>query len=168
MLFGIQPGPLLIKEQPNLVWGLIASFYVGNVLLLILNLPLAPVFALMLRFRYCFLYPGILVVSVLGAYSLQNELFGVWVVIVSAGIGLALTSFSYPAAPFILALVLGDPLETSLVQTSAMGSGDLTIFLHRPIALTLLILALASLVVPRLFALRKALIAKRTAAAISN
>lgn len=153
LLFGIQPGPLLIQEQPDLVWGLIASFYIGNVLLLILNLPLAPVFALMLRFRYCFLYPGILVVSILGAYSLQNELFGIWVVIVSAAIGLGLTSFGYPAAPFVLALVLGNPLETSLVQSSAMGDGNLMIFLQRPISLTLLILTLATVVVPRLLAL---------------
>jgi putative tricarboxylic transport membrane protein len=154
LLFGIQPGPLLIKEQPNLVWGLIASFYVGNVLLLILNLPLAPLFAALLRFRYCFLYPGILVVSVLGAYSLQAELFGVWVVILSAAIGLGLTSFGYPAAPFILALVLGNPLEKSLVQSSAMGEGSLSVLVTRPIALTLMLLTLASLVVPPLLARR--------------
>jgi putative tricarboxylic transport membrane protein len=150
LLFGIQPGPLLIKEQPDLVWGLIASFYVGNILLLVLNLPLAPVFAMMLRFRYCFLYPGIIVVSILGAYSLENDLFGIWVVIVSAAIGLGLTSYGYPAAPLILGLVLGNPLETSLVQSSSMGEGDLTIFFERPIALILLALTVASVVVPPL------------------
>jgi putative tricarboxylic transport membrane protein len=154
LLFGIQPGPLLIKEQPNLVWGLIASFYVGNVLLLILNLPLAPLFASLLRFRYCFLYPGILVVSVLGAYSLQAELFGVWVVILSAALGLGLTSFGYPAAPFILALVLGNPLEKSLVQSSAMGEGSLGVLVTRPIALTLLLFTVVSLIAPPLLARR--------------
>ncbi|MGV6874772.1 tripartite tricarboxylate transporter permease [Pseudochelatococcus sp. B33] len=152
LLFGIQPGPLLVKEQSGLVWGLIASFYVGNILLLILNLPLAPVFALMLRFRYCFLYPGILVFSILGAYSLENDLFGIWIVIGSAAIGLALTSYGYPAAPLILGLVLGRPLETSLVQTSSMGTGNLLIFFERPIAVILLALSLASVVVPPIVA----------------
>jgi putative tricarboxylic transport membrane protein len=126
LLFGIQPGPLLIKEQPNLVWGLIASFYVGNVLLLILNLPMAPLFASLLRFRYCFLYPGILVVSVLGAYSLQSELFGVWVVILSAALGLGLTGsrvLSYVAGlglvialVFVLGLLVGSNLERGLAR----------------------------------------------------
>lgn len=169
LLFGIQPGPLLVKDQSNLVWGLIASFYVGNILLLVLNLPMAPVFALMLRFRYCFLYPGIIVVSVLGAYSLENDLFGVWIVIVSAAAGLGLTSYGYPAAPLILGLVLGTPLETSLVQTSSMGSGDLTIFLQRPITVILLGLSVASVVVPPLYAhikkLRKANTEQRLAGA---
>jgi putative tricarboxylic transport membrane protein len=151
LLFGIQPGPLLIANQPDLVWGLIASFYIGNVVLLILNLPLAPVFALMLRFKYCFLYPVILLVSVLGAYSLENEIYGVWVVVASAAIGLALTSYGYPAAPFILALVLGDPLEKSLVQSSSMGYGDLSILFTRPISLTLIVLTILSVVLPPLF-----------------
>lgn len=150
LLFGIQPGPLLVKEQPDLVWGLIASFYIGNILLLLLNLPLAPVFASLLRFRYCFLYPGILVISVLGAFSLENEMFGIWVVIGSAAVGLALTSYDFPASPFILALVLGDPLEKSLVQSSAIGEGSLAILVQRPISLTLLLLTLASVVVPPL------------------
>src|SRR5262249_17728030 len=139
---------------PQLVWGLIASFYVGNILLLILNLPLAPLFASLLQFRYCFIYPMILVVSVLGAYSLENELFGVWIVIVSAAIGLVLTSYGYPAAPFILALVLGNPLETSLVQSSAMGEGSLAILFERPISVPLLALPLAAVVIPPLLARR--------------
>jgi putative tricarboxylic transport membrane protein len=152
LLFGIQPGPLLIKEQPTLVWGLIASFYIGNVFLLILNLPLAPLFAALLRFRYCFLYPGILVFGVLGAYSLESELFGVWVVIAAAALGLGLTSFGYPPAPFILALVLGKPLETSLVQTSEMGTGSLAPLIERRISLGLLLLTVASVVGPPLIA----------------
>lgn len=150
LLFGIQPGPLLLAHQSDLVWGLIASFYIGNIILLILNLPLAPVFAMMLRFRYCFLYPIILLVSVLGAYSLENEIYGVWVVVVSAALGLALTSYGYPAAPFILALVLGDPLEKSLVQSSSMGYGDLSILFTRPISLTLIVLTIMSVIVPPL------------------
>ena len=152
LLFGIQPGPLLVKEQPTLVWGLIASFYIGNVFLLILNLPLAPLFAALLRFRYCFLYPGILVFGVLGAYSLQGELSGVWIVIVAAALGLGLTSFGYPPAPFILALVLGKPLETSLVQSSEIGTGSLMLLFQRPISLALLLMTLASVIGPPLIA----------------
>jgi putative tricarboxylic transport membrane protein len=152
LMFGIQPGPLLVKEQPTLVWGLIASFYIGNVFLLILNLPLAPLFAALLRFRYCFIYPVILVFGVLGAYSLQNELFGVWIVVIAAALGLALTSFGYPPAPFILALVLGEPLETSLVQSSEIGLGSLALLLERPISLGLLLMTLVSVIGPPLVA----------------
>ncbi|MET9242016.1 tripartite tricarboxylate transporter permease [Nonomuraea sp. NPDC003709] len=140
-MYGIQPGPLLFDEQPELVWGLLASFFIGNVLLLVLNLPLAPLFAQMLRIPYGYLYPLILVTSFVGAYSIDNNMFSVWIVFVSGLIGYFMKKFDLPMAPLVLGLVIGALFEKALVQTSAMGDGDLTIILTRPIALAVLVLA---------------------------
>ncbi|MFI9835784.1 tripartite tricarboxylate transporter permease [Nonomuraea sp. NPDC051941] len=140
-MYGIQPGPLLFDEQPELVWGLLASFFIGNVLLLVLNLPLAPLFAQMLRIPYGYLYPLILVTSLVGAYSIDNNMFSVWIVFASGLIGYFMKKFDLPMAPLVLGLVIGSLFEKALVQTSAMGDGDLTIILTRPIALAVLVLA---------------------------
>jgi putative tricarboxylic transport membrane protein len=145
LLFGVQPGPRLIDEQPQLVWGLIASFYIGNVMLLLLNLPLAPVFASLLRLHYGLLYPLILLVSFVGAYSIENRMWGVWLAFFFGVVGYFMKRYDYPAAPVILGLVLGSLMERTLVQTSSMGGGDLSIFLRRPIALVLF--AFAALVI---------------------
>ncbi|WP_433517382.1 tripartite tricarboxylate transporter permease [Nonomuraea sp. CA-143628] len=140
-MYGIQPGPLLFEEQPELVWGLLASFFIGNVLLLILNLPLAPLFAQMLRIPYAYLYPLILVTSFVGAYSIDNNMFSVWVVFAFGLVGYFMKKFDLPMAPLVLGLVIGSLFEKALVQTSAMGDGDLTIIFTRPIALVVLALA---------------------------
>lgn len=152
LLFGVRPGPLLLQQQPELAWGLMASFYVGNVLLLLLNLPLAPVFASILRLRYVYLYPLILLVSFVGAYSIENRMWGVWVTFAFGVIGYLMKRYDYPAAPVILGLVLGTMMEQTLVQTSGMGRGDLSIFLQRPIALFLFALSALLVLGPNLFA----------------
>jgi putative tricarboxylic transport membrane protein len=141
LLFGIQPGPLLLEEQPDLVWGLIASFYIGNVILLFLNLPLAPAFASILRLRYGMLYPLILLLCFVGAYAIENRLWGVWLAFAFGVIGYFMKRYDYPAAPVILGLILGGLLEEALMQTSSISGGDFTIFLRRPIALVLFVLA---------------------------
>jgi len=145
LLFGIQPGPLLLEEQPQLVWGLIASFYIGNLLLLLLNLPLAPLFASILRLRYGLLYPLILLLCFVGAYAVENRMWGVWIAFAFGVIGYFMKRYGYPAAPVVLGLILGPMLEKALMQTSSMGGGDFGIFLQRPIALALF--AVAALVV---------------------
>lgn len=150
VVFGIQPGPLLFTNQPELVWGLMASFFIGSVLLVVLNLPLVPVFASILRLRYGFLYPLILLLSFFGAYAIENRMWGVWLAFAFGVIGYFMKRYDYPAAPVILGLVLGDLLEKSLVQTSSMGGGDLSIFLTRPIALALLVFAVLLLSGPLL------------------
>jgi putative tricarboxylic transport membrane protein len=150
LLFGIQPGPLLMQEQADLVWGLMASFYIGNVLLLVLNLPLAPVFALMLRLRYAFVYPIILLMSLVGAYAVENQMWGVWLALGFGLLGYFMKRFDYPVAPVILGLVLGGLMEKSFVQSSAMGGGGVGIFLQRPIALLLFAVALAVMFGPYL------------------
>lgn len=142
LLFGIQPGPLLLEEQPELVWGLIASFYIGNVILLLLNLPLAPAFASILRLRYGLLYPLILFLCFIGAYAVENRLWGVWLAFTFGVIGYFMKRYNYPAAPLVLGIILGGMLEQALRQTSSMSGGDFSIFLQRPIALILFAVAI--------------------------
>jgi len=151
-IFGIQPGPLLFETQPELVWGLLVSFFIGNVLLLVLNLPLAPVFAQMLRIPYGYLYPIILLTSLVGAYSVSNNMFSVWLVFVFGLLGYLMKEFDLPTAPFVLGLVLGPLFEKALVQTSAIGKGDLTVVFHSPISVTVLALAVAMVVLPKVVA----------------
>ncbi|MGH3341730.1 MAG: tripartite tricarboxylate transporter permease, partial [Carbonactinosporaceae bacterium] len=149
-IFGLQPGPLLLQDQPELAWGLMASFYVGNVLLVLMNLPLAPAFGSLLRLRYSLLYPLILLLALIGAYAIENSMWGVWVALAFGVIGYLMKKYDYPAAPVILGLILGSMMEKALVQTSEMGGGDLTIFLDRPLALVLFLLTLLMLGAPYL------------------
>lgn len=155
VIFGLQPGPLLFEQQPQLVWGLLVSFFFGNLLLLLLNLPLAPVFAQVLRIPYSYLYPIILVLSMVGAYAVGNNLFAVWVVFLSGVLGYFMKRYSFPAAPLVLGLVLGPMLERTLVQTSAMGRGNLLIVFERPLSAIFMIVAILAFVIPPLVSVLK-------------
>jgi putative tricarboxylic transport membrane protein len=141
IMYGVQPGPLLFDEEPVLVWGLITSFFIGNVILLVLNLPMAPVFAQVLRLPYNHLYPFILFFSLIGAFAVAGNTFALVVVVFAAVLGYFLKRFDYPSAPLILGLVLGPMTEKALVQTSAFGRGDLSIIFQSPVAVVILILA---------------------------
>lgn len=154
VLFGIQPGPLLIEEEPDLVWGLLASFYIGNVILLVMNLPAAPLFASMLRLRYELMYPLILLLSFLGAYAIENRLWGVWLAFGFGVIGYFMQRLGYPAAPVILGVILGEIMERALFRTQALGGGSFSIFLERPIALGIFLLAALIVVAPLLLKAR--------------
>jgi putative tricarboxylic transport membrane protein len=151
-IYGIQPGPLLFEQQPELVWGLLASFFIGNLILLVLNLPLAPVFAQLLRVPYGYLYPLILFTSLLGAYAISNNTFSVWVVLVFGLVGYALKRLGFPTAPLVLGLVLGPLFEKALVQTSSIGDGNLLIVFTRPLCVVVLALALLLLIGPTIVA----------------
>jgi putative tricarboxylic transport membrane protein len=151
-VYGIQPGPLLFDNQPELVWGLLASFFIGNVLLLVMNLPMAPVFAQMLRIPYGYMYPLILFTSFVGAYAIDNNFFSVWLVFVFGLVGYVMKLYDIPMAPLVLGLVVGTLFEKALVQTSAIGDGDLTILFTRPISVTVLLLAAVFLFAPTLVA----------------
>ena len=147
MIHGIAPGPLLIQEHPELFWGVIASMYVGNVVLLILNLPFVGLFVNVLRIPYGYLYPAILVFATIGVYSVNNSVVDVWIM---AGAGLAgyvLRKLNFELAPIILGLVLAPMLELSLRQSLAMSAGDYTIFATRPITAVMLLVALTLLLV---------------------
>jgi len=138
MVHGVLPGPTLINERPDLFWGFVASMYVGNVVLLVLNLPMVGVFVNLLRIPYSYLYPGILCFCMLGCYSVSNSVVDVWIMLVMGGVGYALRKFGYDLAPVALGLVLAPMLELSLRQSLAMSAGDYTIFVTRPISVTML------------------------------
>ena len=108
VLWGFKPGPLMIQENPELFWGLVASMYIGNVMLLVLNLPLVPLFAQMLRLPTYVLYPVIFGISIIGVYSVSGSLFDVWLLAGFGLLGYLMRKLDYPSAPLILGLVLGD------------------------------------------------------------
>jgi putative tricarboxylic transport membrane protein len=140
MVHGVLPGPMLIQQQPELFWGFVASMYVGNVVLLILNLPMVGLFVNLLRIPYGYLYPCILCFCILGTYSVSNSVVDVWILLAMGGIGYVLRKFGYDLAPVALGLVLAPMIELSLRQSLAMSAGDYGIFLQRPIATTMLAL----------------------------
>ena len=138
MVHGVSPGPLLIQQQPALFWGFIASMYVGNVVLLILNLPLVGLFVNILRVPYPYLYPAILVFSILGVYAVNQSVVDVWIMLAMGVLGYLLRKLSFETAPVVLGVVLAPMVEMSLRQSLAMSDGDYSIFLTRPIAASLL------------------------------
>ena len=146
IIHGLTPGPFLFKERPDVVWGLIASLYLGNVMLLILNLPLVGFWAKLLEIRYQYLYPGILLFCILGAYSLNQSVFDVSMMVLFGIVGYVFRKLDWPLAPAILALILGPMMERSLRTSLEMSGGDLFIFFQRPISAALLILAIIILV----------------------
>jgi len=142
MVHGISPGPLLIQQQPELFWGFIASMYVGNVVLLILNLPLVGLFVNVLRIPYALLYPAILVFCVLGVYAVNGSVVDVGIMSAMGALGYGLRKFDFETAPIVLGLVLAPMIEMSFRQSLSMSSGSYAIFFHRPISLVLLLVAL--------------------------
>jgi len=138
MVHGVAPGPLLIEQQPALFWGFIASMYVGNVVLLILNLPLVGLFVNLLRIPYAILYPSIVLFCVLGVYAVNQSVVDVWIMVAMGALGYLLRKFHFDVAPVVLGLILSPMLEMSLRQALAMSSGSYAIFLDRPIAVTLI------------------------------
>jgi putative tricarboxylic transport membrane protein len=146
IIHGLTPGPFLFKERPDLVWGLIASFYIGNVILLILNLPLVGLWAKLLEIRYQFLYPGILLFCILGAYSLNQSIFDVGVMVAFGILGYIFRKIDWPLAPTVLALILGPMMERALRTSLEMSGGDMMIFFHRPISAVLLVIAIIVLI----------------------
>jgi putative tricarboxylic transport membrane protein len=153
-LYGLQPGPLMLSTHPEVFWGLVASMYIGNAMLLILNLPLAPLFASILRVPYSILVPIIFGIALFGVYSVENSLFNVGVTILFGGIGFLMRIYNYPPAPLVLALVLGPMLEKALRQSLQMSLGEPAIFVTRPVSAFILVLALLAILVPLISGLR--------------
>ncbi len=143
MVHGVSPGPLLIQQQPALFWGFIASMYVGNVVLLILNLPLVGLFVNLLWVPYPLLYPGILMFCVLGVYAVNGSVVDVWIMLAMGLLGYGLRKLEFETAPIVLGLVLAPMVELALRQSLAMSDGQYAVFVTRPIAATLLAAGLA-------------------------
>jgi putative tricarboxylic transport membrane protein len=155
ILHGIQPGPRLITDQPALFWGLIVSFGVGNIMLMILNLPLIGIWVSILRIPYRVLYPAILVFISLGVYSVNNNTFDVMVVAVIGIMGYAMTVLRFEAAPLLLGFVLGPLMEENMRRALLISRGQMSTFIERPISASLLALAVAILAWSLFSALRK-------------
>jgi putative tricarboxylic transport membrane protein len=148
VLWGFKPGPLFITDHPDLFWGLVASMYIGNVMLLVLNLPLVPLFAQVLRIPAYALYPIILGVSMVGVYSASGSMFDLGLLMVFGLLGYLMRKLDYPAAPLILGLALGAGMERALRQSLMMSQGSLSILVSRPISAVLLSVALLILMIP--------------------
>ena len=148
VLWGFKPGPLFIPENPALFWGLVASMYIGNVMLLVLNLPLVPVFAQVLRLPAYVLFPLILGVSIVGVYSVSGSPFDLALLLGFGLLGYLMRKLDYPSAPLILGLVLGGAMERALRQSLMMSEGSLSIFVARPMPAVMLSLAVLILLVP--------------------
>jgi putative tricarboxylic transport membrane protein len=148
ILWGLKPGPLMIQDNPTLFWGLVASMYIGNVILLILNIPLIPLFAQILKLPQYVLYPIIFGISMVGVYSVSDSLFDLSLLAFFGLLGYAMRKLDYPAAPLVLGLVLGDAMERALRQSLMMSQGDLSILVSRPLSATMLGLTALILIVP--------------------
>jgi putative tricarboxylic transport membrane protein len=148
MIHGVRPGPLLLAEKPEIFWGLVASMYLGNVMLLVLNLPLIGLWVKMLQVPYPLLAPFIVVFVVVGAFSVNNSVFDVGVAVAFGLLGYVLRRFDFEPAPLVLAMILGPQLEASLRRALIYSRGDFAVFVERPIAATLLALAALMLLAP--------------------
>ena len=134
IIWGLQPGPMLFKDNPDFVWGLIASMYTGNVIGVLMVLAFVPLFAMILRIPFAILTPLIVVVCAIGSYAVHNSMLDIWYMLVFGVIGYVFKKLDYPLAPLVLALVLGDLAESALRQSLIISQGSPSIFLTRPIS----------------------------------
>ncbi|OGK81447.1 MAG: tricarboxylate transporter [Candidatus Rokubacteria bacterium GWA2_70_23] len=150
IIWGLQPGPMLFKERPDFVWGLIASMYTGNVIGVVMVLLFVPIFAAILRIPFGMLTPLIVAVCAIGAYSVHSSMIDIWYMLGFGVIGYVFKKLDYPLAPLVLALVLGDLAENALRQSLIMSQGSLLIFLNRPISGAITAVALFFFFLPAL------------------
>lgn len=147
-MWGFIPGPRLFTEQPEFVWSFVASLYAANFAAVAICLTMTPLLAVMLRTPYAIIAPIIVVFCLVGAYTIQNSLFDVWLALIFGVIGFVLRRLQYPLAPLVVALVLGAPTETYLRQSMIMGDGSVWIFFDRPLSMWIMIAALILLFWP--------------------
>jgi putative tricarboxylic transport membrane protein len=155
IIHGLQPGPLLMTQRPDLFWGIVASMYIGNAMLLVLNMPLIGMWVQVLKLPYRVLFPLILMFCVVGVFASGNAVFDVFVMVMFGVLGYLMRKFGYEPAPLVLAFVLGPMLENNLRKSLILSHGDFTIFIERPISATCLVLAAVALAAPLLPALAR-------------
>jgi putative tricarboxylic transport membrane protein len=148
MMYGLQPGPLLFQEEPGLVWAIVASMYVGNVVLLLLNLPLVGMFVKLLSIPTPLLFSGVLAFVVLGAYALSFNIFPMLLILVFGVLGYFMQEYDFPLAPAVLALVLEPLLETNLRRALDITGGDVSTFVTRPASLVLVVACVGAACLP--------------------
>ena len=155
IIHGLQPGPLLMTQRPDLFWGIVASMYIGNAMLLVLNMPLIGIWVQVLKLPYRILFPLILMFCIVGVFASGNAVFDVFVMVVFGVLGYLMRKFGYEPAPLVLAFVLGPMLENNLRKSLILSQGDFQIFVARPISAVCLLLAVAALAAPLLPALAR-------------
>jgi putative tricarboxylic transport membrane protein len=148
LIFGLQPGPLLMTRSPDLFWGVIVSMYIGNIMLLVLNLPLIGLWVHVLRVPYPILFPLILLFCLIGAYSINNNKFDVLIMVIFGVVGYLMKKVKLEGAPLLLGMVLGLMMEDALRQALIMSGGSFLIFLNRPISAGFIVTALILLALP--------------------
>jgi putative tricarboxylic transport membrane protein len=150
IVHGVQPGPLLMVQKPDFFWGIVASMYIGNVMLLVLNMPLIGMWVQVLKVPYKILFPLILLFCLIGAYSVANQIFDVYLMLGFGVLGWLMKKYGYEPAPLVLAFVLGPMLENNLRKALILSQGDLLTFVERPISAICLAVALFLLLSPLL------------------
>lgn len=151
LLYGVQPGPLLMQKAPEIFWGTVTSMYAGNVMLLVLNLPLIPIWVRVLKIPYPILFPLILLFCLTGAYSINNTATDILIMNIFGVVGYLMKKLGYEGGPFILAFILGPMFENALRQSLMISKGDFSIFFTRPIALAFVIVAFIVIISPLIF-----------------
>jgi putative tricarboxylic transport membrane protein len=154
IMYNIQPGPLLFDEHPEVAWGLIASMFIGNLMLLILNMPLVRVFAKVIQTPKKYLLPIIVAISFFGVYAVQYTTFDLYLLLGCGVVGYLLSKHDYPVAPLVLALVLGPMIENNMRRALTISNGDFGIFFSKPLSLVFIIAAAAWLLIPLLLKLK--------------
>jgi putative tricarboxylic transport membrane protein len=148
MIHGVTPGPRLLIEHPRIFWGVVGSMYVGNFMLLILNLPLIGLWVRLLKVPYSLLFPFIFLFCLIGAYTVGNNIQDVYIMILFGILGYLMKKYDYEPAPLVLAFVLGPMFENAFRQSLIISGGSPLIFLTRPIAASFLLISFALLVSP--------------------
>ncbi|MBM7660037.1 putative tricarboxylic transport membrane protein [Bacillus mesophilus] len=146
MIYGLQPGPVLFEQSGSFVWTIIASMFIGNIMLLVLNLPLVGLWAKLTKVPYGVMAPIILILSIIGAYTVRNSMFDVFIALLFGVLGYFLHKYRWPVVPLILCFILGPILEQSFLQSMAMSNGSFLIFVQQPISLSILIVSIILLV----------------------
>lgn len=146
LIHGVQPGPLFISQQPDIFWGLVASMYLGNVILIILNLPFVGIFVNILRVPFRILFPIILLICIVGTYSVNLSTFDLAVLLCFGVFGYVFRKLDYDLAPFVLAMILGPSIEVAFRQSLMGSGGSFSIFWQKPIALVLILLSCLMLI----------------------
>lgn len=154
IMYNIQPGPLLFDEHPEVAWGLIASMFIGNLMLLVLNMPLVRVFAKIIQTPKKYLLPMIIAISFFGVYAVQYTTFDLYLLLGCGVLGYLLSKNDYPVAPLVLALVLGPMIENNMRRALTISNGDFSIFVTKPLSLIFVVAAAAWLLVPLLLKLK--------------
>jgi putative tricarboxylic transport membrane protein len=148
--YGIQPGPQLFTTSAALVWALIASLYIGNVMLLVLNLPMVGLWVKLLKIPKPQLYAGILIFATVGAYGMRQSAFDLVLLFVIGVIGVLMRRFDFPTAPVVVGMILGPLAEAQLRNAMSIGEGSASVFFQRPMSFVLIVVILAVLILPRM------------------